>query len=218
MKALRVAPNIEMLHAVGYSGYVKLSQDVRTMCGLCEWAACIVVVSFAGHWCNMLERTQNADKSLLLKSLDEAWHSFSDTFAGVTEAQTVDKDFDQWSLKDILSHVIGWNEVISESLERVARGEPPIRVGSGDEVFNAWNEKFVADRQHFSPHQVIEELEESFRRFRAAFQSFPEQKYDERLAERIEFEISHYQEHTHQLREWRKTLRSSNQEGDNHSI
>ena len=154
-----------------------------------------------------------SDNLQMLDRLDDAWRSFRDTLDGITEEQMLEKDFDSWSLKDILAHIIGWNEVISESLEHVARGEPPVKVGSGDEIFDAWNEKFVADRQDLSPHQVVNELEESFRRFRTAFQSFPEEKYDERLAERINFEISHYQEHTHQLKEWRETLQSASREG-----
>ncbi len=96
-------------------------------------------------------------------------------------------------------------EVIAESLERVARGEPPIITGTGAEIFDAWNEKFVAKTGELSPSQVINGLEDSFWRFHLAFESFPEEKFDKPAMDRINFEISHYEEHTDEIEEWRKS-------------
>ena len=54
---------------------------------------------------------------------------------------------------------------MSESLERVARGEPSVRFGSGVKIFDAWNEKFVAKKRLCSPSEVVNDLLVSLQKF-----------------------------------------------------
>ena len=68
--------------------------------------------------------------------LHDVFAAFNETFAGITETQMLRQDFDKWNLKDIIAHVTGWNEVMGESLERVARGDSPVRIGFGVEIFD----------------------------------------------------------------------------------
>ncbi|MCD5400648.1 MAG: hypothetical protein LR120_13015 [Dehalococcoidia bacterium] len=90
------------------------------------------------------------------------------------------------------------------SLERVARGEPPVRFGSGAKIFDAWNEKFVAKKRLCSPSEVVKPLLVSFQKFHETLEAFPEEKFDQRALERIILEIGHYEEHTKQIGAWRK--------------
>ena len=90
------------------------------------------------------------------------------------------------------------------SLEHVARGEPQARFGSGVKIFDAWNKKFVAKKRLCSPSEVVKPLLVSFQKFHETLEAFPEEKFDQRALERINFEISHYEEHTKQIGEWRK--------------
>lgn len=136
--------------------------------------------------------------------LHDVFAAFNETFTGITETQMLRQDFDKWSLKDIIAHVTGWNEVMGESLERVARGDSPVRIGSGVEIFDAWNEKFVAKKRPCSPSEGVNDLLVSFQKFHEALEASPEKKFDQRAIERINFEISHYEEHTKQIGEWRK--------------
>ena len=89
-------------------------------------------------------------------------------------------------------------------LERVARGEPPVRFGSGAKIFDAWNEKFVAKKRLCPPSEVANDLLVSFQNFHETLEAFPEEKFDQRALERIILEIGHYEEHTKQIGAWRK--------------
>jgi hypothetical protein len=93
---------------------------------------------------------------------------------------------------------------MGESLERVARGDSPVKIGPGVEIFDAWNEKFVAKKRPCSPFEVVNDLLVSFQKFHVALEASPEEKFDQCAIERINFEISHYEEHTKQIGEWRK--------------
>ena len=101
-------------------------------------------------------------KAEISNQLHDVFAAFNETFAGITETQMLRLDFDEWSLMDIIPHVTGWNEVMGESLERVARGESPVRIGSGVEIFDAWNEKFVATKRPSSPSEVVNDMLVSF--------------------------------------------------------
>jgi len=94
-------------------------------------------------------------KAEISNQLHDVFAAFDETFAGITETQMLRQDFDEWSLMDIIRHVTGWNEVMCESLERVARGESPVRIG-------AWNEKFVATKRPSSPSEVVNDMLVSF--------------------------------------------------------
>ena len=101
-------------------------------------------------------------KAEISNQLHDVFAVFDETFAGITETQMLRLDFDEWSLMDIIPHVTGWNEGMCESLERVARGESPVRIGSGVEIFDAWNEKFVAKKRPCSPSEVVNDMLVSF--------------------------------------------------------
>ncbi|PCH88860.1 MAG: hypothetical protein COB86_07470 [Dehalococcoidia bacterium] len=101
-------------------------------------------------------------KAEISNQLHDVFAVFDETFAGITETQMLRLDFDEWSLMDIIPHVTGWNEGMCESLERVARGESPVRIGSGVEIFDAWNEKFVATKRPSSPSEVVNDMLVSF--------------------------------------------------------
>ena len=46
-------------------------------------------------------------KAEILNRLVEVYATFKEAFAGVTEAQMVQKDFGDWNLKDVLAHITG---------------------------------------------------------------------------------------------------------------
>jgi len=62
-----------------------------------------------------------------------------------------------WSVKDILTHVTSWEELILLDLQRIQRGRQPARYHAGDD---SWNPVLMDGRQAFSLDQVLSEFAE----------------------------------------------------------
>ncbi|MGH2753197.1 MAG: maleylpyruvate isomerase family mycothiol-dependent enzyme [Actinomycetota bacterium] len=75
-------------------------------------------------------------------------------------------DCDRWSVKDIVSHLIGWAEFFSSGKEFRHQFAASIRRRKelGNPV-NAQNEQQVEDRRHLSPDELIERFEGAMARF-----------------------------------------------------
>jgi DinB superfamily len=114
---------------------------------------------------------------------------------GRYEQGTVDG---QWSLRDIVAHLTGWDHEATERFWRFLAGPTEDSTYNNDE-FNA---RSVAARQHFSYQQVSKELRSVHRGLEEAIAAVqPENLAAEpRFAEWLVALSSHYEEHTAQLK------------------
>jgi hypothetical protein len=150
-----------------------------------------------------------AYKQDVLKELDEGFATFRQGLAGLTDEQMMTVWLDQWNTRDLLAHVAGWHREMGGALERVGRGERPTPEGVDYSDGDAWNAKFAAAKKNASPAEVLAELDDSFRAYRAAAANIPEDRFEQgRAVDRIVHTsgINHYVEHSEQIREWRKSL------------
>lgn len=112
--------------------------------------------------------------------------------------------FDKWSLKDVLAHVIGWNDLNTEHVIDVAQGTEPEWVADVDK----YNDQQVNKRKSFSWEKVYDEFVQSGERLADTFQELPGEiwdkkcGYEKRYTPRayLEHMIEHYEkEHIPQL-------------------
>jgi len=72
------------------------------------------------------------------------------------------KRMDDWSPRDVLAHLIGWNRYTIEGCEQIKRGEPPFYfIDSGDD-FSKVNAVSVQRYSSRDRRQLIDELNTSF--------------------------------------------------------
>ena len=64
---------------------------------------------------------------------------------------------DEWSVKDILTHVTSWEELILLDLRRIQRGRRPARYHAGND---AWNPVLMQGRDAFPLDQVLNEFQQ----------------------------------------------------------
>ena len=82
-----------------------------------------------------------------------------------------------WSMKDIVAHLTGWNRWLVARLQAAGRGEPeppppwPAHLQTDDEI-NAWIYESNHDR---SVHEVIDETQQVFQRLLAVLEGLPEE-------------------------------------------
>jgi hypothetical protein len=90
-----------------------------------------------------------------------------------------------WSMKDIVAHLSGWNRRLVDSLQAASRGEPeppppwPANLETEDEI-NAWI--YESYRQH-ALHEILEESHQVFQQLLSVVESLPD---DVRIDEILE--------------------------------
>ncbi len=125
---------------------------------------------------------------------------------GLTPEQMAIPVFADWSVKDILAHIVSWEEYTLLDLQRVARGHMPALAGFKQADVDNWNALVMGLRRDFPLDQVMHELEANRKATIAALDALP----DERLAQgqfaRIWASITagHDHEHAEHIREWRQ--------------
>jgi len=77
--------------------------------------------------------------------------------AGLSLDKMVVPVIDEWSVKDILTHITSWEELILLDLQRIQRGRQPARYHSGNE---SWNPLLMHGRRSFPLDQVLAEFAE----------------------------------------------------------
>lgn len=81
-----------------------------------------------------------------------------------------------WSMKDIVAHLTGWNQRLIDRLQAAQRGEAepppawPVNLQSDDEI-NAW----IYDHyQRRSLREVLDEAQQSYQRLNAVVEALPD--------------------------------------------
>lgn len=87
--------------------------------------------------------------------------------------------FDQWSLKNSISHIIGWNLLRIKEINAFLNNEPIIKINNFQEL----NEVFVDERKDKSWDEVFKEFESSCHKLVISFKSIPEDLMDKKVWE-----------------------------------
>jgi len=82
----------------------------------------------------------------------------------------------QWSFKDLVAHLTGWNRRLVANLQAIQRNEPeppppwPVHLQTDDEI-NAWIYETNRER---SVHQILDESDQVFQRLLTLIKELPE--------------------------------------------
>ena len=147
-------------------------------------------------------------KQEVLSELDKSYNELQDALRSVNEQTAGEQWYGTWNAKQILAHMIGWDEEMTGALERVARGERPVPEGVDYNDPDPWNAEFAQKFASGSWPEVMQRLESAHGKFRGALNNIAD---EERFAEgktayRIAHAsaIDHYKEHAEAIRGWAK--------------
>jgi len=143
----------------------------------------------------------------LLEDLEKSFADIEEAIDGLTHGQLVTVFDDDWSVRDVLGHIVGWHHEMDDALERIARGERPVPEGLDYSDSDTWNARFVETWRNASPEAVVAELAASKALFVEAARQVPDGKFEEgRSAHRIVTgsATNHYAEHAPRIRAWRQ--------------
>ena len=147
-----------------------------------------------------------ATKEELLNEAAREYKTFHEALQGLNEAQMSEVWLGTWSVKDIVAHIAGWHEEMGPALERLARGERPIREGVSYDDVDAWNARFASARRGTPVADVLLELDKTHEYFLRTAAGVPAERFQVgKTAWKIvdQNTAHHYREHAEQVRTWR---------------
>jgi hypothetical protein len=151
-------------------------------------------------------------KEQLLDRLDKAWKELAAAYAGLSEAELTEPGVvGDWSVKDMLAHVMVWEEEAIKHLPHILAGERPPRYSVTYGGIDAFNALMTEQKRGLSLAEVMKELDETHRRLVEYVQDAPEEQFTREtpLRRRLRLDTySHYPIHAQLIRAWRRSLPS----------
>ena len=146
----------------------------------------------------------------LLNRLDKAWTELNVSFSGLTDTQmTTAGVIGDWSVKDILAHIIAWEEEALKYLPLIAQGKRPLRYSVTYGGIDAFNTLVVEKNKEKPMPEVLSQLHETHDRLLEYIRSAPDEQITRETSFRRRLRLdtySHYPEHTKSIKQWRYHL------------
>lgn len=153
-----------------------------------------------------------SDKATTLRLVDDEYANLRKAIDGLDAAALQRVWFGEWSVKDIIAHILGWEREMAGALQRIARGEKPTPEGVDYSDSDAWNAKFSGVMKQQLPTTVIAEWGQVHQVYVKAAQAVPDDRFGAaedgrpKTANRL-IETSgygHFREHAAQINAWRQ--------------
>jgi hypothetical protein len=153
--------------------------------------------------------TAGSDRQQLLGELENARSELHASYQGLPDEQMTRLGaVGEWSVKDVLSHVASWDEVLLPDLARIARGETPALASIDLQTasFDAANAAIMSQRRNLPLEQVLRVLDIDRADVVAAVGRLPDSALAEGQFGRILLQVTaaHDREHAAGISEWRR--------------
>jgi hypothetical protein len=147
------------------------------------------------------------DKQTELKKVEEGFAALLAAVQGLDERAMSKRFYGDWSVKDILAHISGWQHLGAGWMERMARGEKPTPEGADYSDSDSWNARFAAAMRAQSGETVVADLRQSHATYLRAARAVADERFGEgktinRLLEGNGY--GHYAEHLPAIKEYRE--------------
>jgi len=147
------------------------------------------------------------NKPQLMGKLEHAWQAFRQSFAGLTEDQMqLPGVVGDWSVKDIIAHVTGWEEEALKYLPLINLCVRPPRYTDMYGGIDAFNAQMTEINRDLPLVDVLSRLEETHHQLVSYLETIPEEmiRTETRFRKRLRLDTySHYPEHTRAILDWR---------------
>jgi len=111
---------------------------------------------------------------------------------------------DDWSVKDILTHITSWDELLLPDIYRLARGRAAGLACNVQEATDKWNELLMSVRRQFPLDQVLAEFAETRDALRKALDEVPDDQFASGYVPgNCQITAFHDWDHSRDIRAWR---------------
>jgi hypothetical protein len=147
------------------------------------------------------------NRDTLLRRLEVAWKDFTDSYAGLSEADLLESGVTKaWSVRDIIAHVTTWEEEALTHLPSILEGHKPPRYSTTYGGIDAFNALMTTRKKDLSLDEVFLQQATTHRRLIQLIERVPEEHLtrDTRVRRRIRLDTyGHYPKHADAIRRWR---------------
>ncbi len=147
-------------------------------------------------------------KQQVIDQIEQGFQAFKDASAGLTDAQMLEPGVSgNWSVRDILAHVNGWEEEALKYLPVILKGGQSPRYSQLYGGIDAFNAQMTDLRKNLSLAEVRDRLERTHRQLIEFIEEVDEQQFkaETRFRRRLKWDtFAHYPEHEKAIREWCK--------------
>jgi hypothetical protein len=143
----------------------------------------------------------------LLQRLDAAWTDFTDSYAGLPEADLLVAGVTKtWSVRDIIVHVTTWEEEAVKHLPAVMAGRRPPRYSVTYGGIDAFNALMTARKKDLSLTELLRQQAAVHRQVIRIIERAPDDQLgsESRFRRRLRADTyGHYPRHAAAIRRWR---------------
>jgi hypothetical protein len=150
-------------------------------------------------------------KDELIEASKAARFKLEELLSTLNQTQVLAEDLDGgWSVKDVLAHIVAWEDNMVRWVGQALDGETPSDVPPDDDAVNALNEELYIGNKNRDLTGILREFKDSYQRALQATKEVPEEilfnpnYFEWRKGRPLWYMIAanmiwHYQEHTEQL-------------------
>ena len=151
----------------------------------------------------------------LLDRLESTWKDFEESYAGLSDSQLlIPRVTGEWSVRDIIAHVTGWEEEALKYLPVIRSGGSSPRYSVTYGGIDAFNALMTEERRGLSLAQVLQQHDDVHAQLMDYVRAAPEELFtrETRFRRRLRFDTySHYPVHARAIRAWRERTPSLTQ-------
>lgn len=152
-------------------------------------------------------------KDRLLAWMQEERRALEETIGELDEAQMVRPGLEGgWTVKDVLAHIVAWEQLMCRWLQEAIAGQVPDRPGDSDDIDRRNEAIYEANRER-PLAEVLEDFARSYQRSLEVVRGLPEEPlfdadyYAWREGNPLWYMVGgntfwHYKEHNKAIREW----------------
>lgn len=150
-----------------------------------------------------------------LLPIKNATQDFVDVITTLSDEQFLTPLY-EWTPRDMVAHLIGWNSLMVESSQSILAGKPPAYYDDTPFNYSHINAGYTAKFSSQSKHELLAELKSSMEGFEAFFLGLSDEELEAdhgirhysgvpaTIGKLITSLAGDYEYHTQQIREWVK--------------
>ena len=160
---------------------------------------------FAGLACDYVAGAAQAEKDSVIGGLRAAREKILDAVCSLMPAQQDQVFLGEWSAKDLLAHLVGWDHTNRGAVGEILAGRKPGFWAHHDRDWKSYNARLVAEYRRDDFAELIESVESSHRALIEYLEAIPADEYLKRkpIGTLLRAEASDEEEHHQQLEAFR---------------
>jgi hypothetical protein len=156
---------------------------------------------FAERACGYVAGAAQAEKDGLIGGLRAARKKILDAVRSLSPAQQDEVFLGEWSVKDLLAHLVGWDYTNQEAVGEILAGQKPSFWAHYDRDWRSYNAQLVAEYRRESFAEMVAAVERSHRALIEYLEKIPADEYLKRkpIGTLLRVEASDEEEHHRQI-------------------